>query len=354
MKRQQRTMHRLPIAYLFIFMLTTFFITTPLIFAKDKPVVKLKYGSYIPRSSLDDPVFCFFSEVSKRSGVKIDVDPYFSGTLAKPQDCLNAIGIGVYDIGWISSAYTPGKLPYAMMVASAPIVAKSIHSLLAANDKFVQSFKPATAEYKRSNVKYMFSTGVWHYDYIGTKPIKSLDDIKGVKARTYGYQSKAWVALGGVPITLSITESYDALQKGIVDGVLSQANHMDHTFRMSEVAKNFTKLNFGCCPAPVIINLDTWNNLPEIVKQTMLEVAAEMPERGGKLIIAPELEAIENMKNKGVIVNQLSIEEQKRLSQLGITIADQLVDDLSARGVKEVRKAMDIYLSNLDKYSKEE
>jgi len=324
------------------------------VFAKEKSVIKMRYGSYAPKTSVDEPVMWFIDEVSRRSGVKIELETYFSGTLAKAPDCLSAISEGVYDIGWISSAYTPGKLPYAMMVGSTPLVARSVYSLLAATDEVVRTFEPAEAEYKNAKVKFLFNSGIWHYDYIGTKPIKTLDDIKGIKARTYGYYSKAWSALGGVPVTISIMEAYDALQKGIVDGVLIQAFFMEHGLRLSEIAKHFTKLDFGCLPTPVIMNLETWNQLPETVKKAMQEVAKEMPKKAVQLITSPELGAIDRMKAKGVMVNILSAEDTTRLIELSSVISDQIVNDLAARGVKDTRKAMDIYLNALDKYLAQE
>ena len=335
--------------------LTLFFMAGPSqVLAAEKPVVKLRYGCYMTKSSLDAPPFWFLEEVSKRSGFKIQVEEYFSGTLAKAPDCLDALGKGVYDLGWVSSAYTPGKTPFSMMVASACLVGKTTKSVLAANDEFVRVFPPAEAEYTRANVKYLFSTGVYHYDFIGTKAIKTLADVKGTKGRTYGYQSKAWAALGGVPVTISITEAYDALQKGMVDGVMSPPNYTYSTFRFYEVGKHFTKMNFGCIPAAFLINQNTWKKLPEAVKQAMVEVIKEIPAKGAEMITAPELGAIESMRQKGVAIHTLSDEDYKSLDKLGITIADMLVDDLTKKGVKDVRKGMDIYLKLLNKYLAQE
>jgi len=340
--------------YLLACILFLFFAGAGQVFAKDKSVIKLRYGSYAPKTSIDAPAMWFIEEVSKRSGVKIELETYFSGTLAKASDCLSAIGEGVYDIGWLSSAYTPGKLPLAMMVGSTPLVAKSVYSLLAATDEVVNTFEPAKAEFKKAKVKFLFNGGIYHYDYIGTKPIKTLDDIKGVKARTYGYYSKAWAALGGVPVTLSITEAYDGIQKGMIDGVLTQAFFMVHALRLTEVAKHYTKLDFGCIPAPVIMNLKTWNKLPEAVQKAMIEVAQEMPKQGAKLIVGPELSAIDTMKKQNVTINYLSEKDKAQVMKLSKDISDQLVNDMTARGVKDAREAMDIYLKALKKYRAQE
>ena len=322
------------------------------VLAAEKKVIKLRYGNYTVKSTIDDLSAWFFSEVSKRSGVKLEVEYYHQGTLAKAPDCLSALGAGVYDVGWISSAYTPGKIPYAMMVNAACLVGKSMPSLLAANNEFVQVFKPAEDEFTKSNVKYLFSSGVWHYCYIGTKPIKTLADVKGTKGRSYGYLSKAWAALGGVPVSISIAEAYDALQKGLVDGVLMSPNISYSALRLHEVGKQFTNLKLGCLPVPIIMNLDTWKKLPDSVKKAMEEVAKEAPQKSVEVIVAGELAVIDKMKKSGVAIQTLPDEDYKRIGELGITITDQLVDDLTKKGVKDARQAMDIYLKLLDKYYK--
>lgn len=351
MKQMRRTMDVFSILCLLVCFLFLCFAGPGQVFAADQSVIKLRYGNYTAKSGIDDLAEWFFNEVSRRSGVKLQVEYYHTGTLAKAPDCLNALGVGVYETGWISPAYTPGKIPYAMMLNAACLVGKTIPSLLAANDEFERTFAPAEAEMTQSNVKYLFTSGVWQYCWTGTKPIKSLADIKGLKGRTFGYQSKAWAALGGVPVNISISEAYDALQKGMVDGVLMSPNTASTSLRLHEVGKEFTKLNFGCLPVPVLMNLNTYNKLPDVVKKTMLEVSKETPKKGEELIAGPELGAIENMRKAGVnIINTLPDEDYKTMDKLGITITDMLVEDLTKKGVKDVRQAMDIYLKLLDKH----
>ena len=354
MKQMRRTVNVISCLCLLSCFLLLSFAGVAQVSAADKPVVKLRYGSYTTKLTIDDLAVWFLDEVSKRSGVEIKVDYYYSGTLAKAPDCLNAISTGVYDVGWVSSAYTPGKTPYSMMTNSACIVAKNVYSLLTANNEFVQTFKPAQDEFKKANMKYLFSSGAWHYCWIGTKAIKTLEDVKGKKGRTFGYQAKAWSALGGVPVSISAAESYDALQKGLVDGILMTPNLSHGAFRFSEVGKQFTRLDFGCLPVPFLINLDTWNKLPEVVKQAMVEVSKETPKKGVDLIAGPELGAIEKMRKAGVAIYTLPDEDHKRLDKLGATIMDQLVEDLTKKGVKDARQAMDLYLKLLDKYFAQE
>jgi TRAP-type C4-dicarboxylate transport system substrate-binding protein len=314
--------------------------------------IKLKYGSYAPQSTIDEPILWYVDEVSKKTGVKIDVETYFGGILAKPADCLDAIGKGVYQLGWISPAFTPGKTPLAMIPNSTPLVVPSLFSGLKAADEAVQKSHALAAEFQNSNLKYLFHTGVWHYQLISTKPVKSLEDIKGLRVRTFGYLSKAWAELGGVPVTMSIPEAYDALQKGVIDGVLTQPYSCYKGLRLYEVAKHFTRMDFGCLPTPVLMNLDTWKKLPEKVQQEMLKLAGDMPSIIDKKITDQENAAIEAMKNEGITIYELSAEDKARKNEAAKVVTKMVVDDLTAKGVTDAKEIMDIFLTAIEKYSR--
>jgi TRAP-type C4-dicarboxylate transport system substrate-binding protein len=314
--------------------------------------VKLKYGSYAPQGAIDDPMLWYIDEVSKRSGVNIKVETYFGGTLAKPPDCLDALGKGVYDIGWISSVFTPAKTPLAVIPNGTPLVAPTLYSASGAADKLVRTFPAAAAEFEKANVKYLFSSGVWHYTLISKKPVKSLEDIKGLRVRTFGYLARAWAELGGVPVSIPIPEIYDALQKGTLDAVLTQPISMYKSLRLCEVAKHFTRIELGCLPVPVLMNMGTWSKLPEKVRKEMVNLGSDMPKMVDQIISGQELKTIEEMEKEGISIYNLPAADKARIREVAKVIAKIVVDDLAAKGVTNAKEAMDIYLSAIEKYSK--
>ncbi len=312
-------------------------------------VIKLKYGSYAPSGIIDAPILWYFDEVSKRSGSTIKIETYFGSTLAKPQDCLGAIGYRVYDVGWVTPVFTADKIPLATMATSTPIVAQSLKACIFGADNLVRSFQPAAEEYVKADVKFLFHTGVWQYQLISNKPVKSLDDIKGLRVRTFGYLSKAWAGLGGNPVSIPIPDIYPSLQKGILDAVLTQPVSMHHSLRLTEIAKNYTKVNFGCLPTPVLMNLATYNALPENVRKVMEDLALEMPDQVDRIITQAEQEALKAMRENGIGMFELSEADQSRIKEQSKNITKIVVDDLTAKNVIHAQKAMDIYLDSINK-----
>ncbi|MBI5444678.1 MAG: TRAP transporter substrate-binding protein DctP [Deltaproteobacteria bacterium] len=315
-------------------------------------VIKLKYGSYAPQGVVDEPIFWFFDEVSKRSGVKIRLETYFLGTLAKADACIDALGAGVYDVGWISPALSPAKTPLSMIPNATPVVARTLRSGTAAMDELVRTYPPMAAEFDKANVKYLFSSAVWHYQLISTKPVRSFAEIKGLRVRTFGYLSKAWAEAGGVPVALSIAEAYDALQKGALDGVLTQPVSMHETLKLSEIAKHYTDMDFGCLPVPVLMNAKAWNRLPEKVRKEMLALSGSMPEKVEQIIAGQEARAVDAMKKKGVQLYELPEPDKRRRDEIGRALTQVVASDLSSRGAANAKETMDRYLQGLNKYSK--
>ncbi|MBN1547923.1 MAG: C4-dicarboxylate TRAP transporter substrate-binding protein [Syntrophaceae bacterium] len=320
--------------------------------AADPKAIKLRYGNYAPKGAIDEPALWFADEVSKRTGVKIELEAYYAGTLAKPPDCLDAIGKGVYHFGWISPVFTPAKIPLAIIPNSLPLVVPTLYTGLKAADEVVRTYPPAAAEYEKNNVKCLFHTGVWHYNLISKKPVKSLEDIKGLKVRTFGYLSKAWDELGGVPVTIPISQAYDALQKGVIDGVLTQPYSMWKSTRLCEVAKSFTRMDLGCLPTPVIMNLDTWKKLPEKVQKEMLNVANEMPLVAEQIISKIEFDAIEGMKKEGIAMYEVGAADKARMKEVAKSITKIVVEDLTSKGIDRAKEVTDIYLKAIQKYEK--
>ena len=337
---------------LFVLAALTFMIVLGMSISTEAQVIKLKYGTYGPRSVLDEPALWYIDEVSKRSGVKIEVETYFAGILAKPADCLDALGVGVYQYGWISSAFTPAKTPLGMILNGTPLVGPSLTCACKAADELVRSFPPAAAEFEKANVKFLFHTGVGPYDLISTKPVKSLEDLKGLRTRAFGYLSKVWSDLGGTPVMLSVAEAYDALQKGTLDAVLMTPFNFHKGLRLYEVAKHMTKFDLAYLPTPVLMNMATFNKLPEKVQKEMLDLAKEMPAHVEQIISKLELQAIEDMKKEGVSVYELSASDKAKVREGAKTIAKTVVDDLASKGVGSAKETMDLYLAGIEKCPK--
>ena len=104
------------------------------------------------------------------------------------------------------------------------------------------------------------------------KPIASVDDIKGLKVRTFTPSMAALIQyLGGTPVTLQFSEVYPALQRGTADcGVTSPTS--GNTGKWPEVTTHFLPLSVSGSVQGHFMGLDTWKRFsPEMQKKLMAE-----------------------------------------------------------------------------------
>jgi TRAP-type C4-dicarboxylate transport system substrate-binding protein len=94
------------------------------------------------------------------------------------------------------------------------------------------------------------------------KPIKTLDDMKGLKiGLSSRLQSEIYSAVGAAPVTMIPTETYASVQRGLVDGI-SIGWPAVYTFKLNEVTKNHLSLGTGISPGYVFANKETMAKLP--------------------------------------------------------------------------------------------
>ncbi len=115
-------------------------------------------------------------------------------------------------------------------------------------------------EYK--DVKLLSLTAGPRLGLSASKPIKSLDDLKGMKIRSIGKVSgDVLSALGASPIALPFGEVYQALSRGVIGGgVVSYFSIM--SFKSGEVAKEHTfDFPMGMGPLAMVMNKQSYEKL---------------------------------------------------------------------------------------------
>jgi TRAP-type C4-dicarboxylate transport system substrate-binding protein len=196
--------------------------------------------------------------------------------------------------------------------------------------ELLKTYSPAQEEWHKNGVHAIFNGpcsggGI----YTSKKQVKSLEDLKGLKLRTYGYVAKAVNRLGGVSVSLPVPEMYTAIQRGTVDGAMFWLAECE-AFKLNEITKYFT-MNTGldgCCSGYAFMNLRVWNNLPSSVKEVIEQLDNEWVDAGTRLWVITELKNIEFMNKKGMKIYILPDEERARWTE------KVNPDDLHAEWVK--------------------
>jgi TRAP-type C4-dicarboxylate transport system substrate-binding protein len=131
-----------------------------------------------------------------------------------------------------------------------------------------------------------------------------------------------------------MTESYDALSKGVADGILSP-NEALKGFKLGEVTA-FTTENYGSAYSTaffVVMNKGKWNSIPKDIQAIIQKINEEWIEKQGKVWDDIDKEGKEFAIQKGMKYIALSPQEDARWASLVRPILDDFAKSANAKGL---------------------
>jgi len=239
-------------------------------------VIHLKVANYFPPPANQSKVLeDFCRELEKRTGGQVKVDYYAGGSLLKSTAMFEGVVNGIADIGYSHVYYTAGRMPVTEtsgLPFGYPSAWVGSHAL---ND-FYQEFKPK--EFDKVRVLWM---NISTPSAIATKkPVRKLEDLKGLTIRAPGLSGDIMKALGGTPAPTPMMEVYDAISKGVIDGEASNFETLV-SFKFAEVVKYSTSIWQITYPFPFycVMNKNSYKKLPPDIRTIFDTLVGEYKER---------------------------------------------------------------------------
>src|SRR4030042_1120604 len=239
--------------------------------------IRLKVANYFPAPAGQSTVleeFC--RELEKRTGGQVKVDYYAGQSLLSTSAMFEGIVNGIADIGYSHVYYTAGRMPVTE-AAGLPLGYPSAWVSSQVINDFYQQFKPK--EFDRVRVLWM-NTSPPSAIATAKKPVRKLEDLKGLTLRAPGIAGDVIKALGGTPAPTPMPEVYDEIAKGVLDGEASNFENLK-TFRFAEVVKYETSVWQITNPYPfyVAMNKDSYKKLPADIKAIFDTLVGEYKEQ---------------------------------------------------------------------------
>ncbi len=268
-------------------------------------------------------------EVEKRTEGRVKITVYWKEALGKGVDHYDMVRRGVCDVAWGIPGWTPGRFPMTEVMELPFLFTSSIGGSRAAWEMYEKYLKP---EYSGVRVLGMFVSDLNHL-WSAKKPIHTLEDLKGTKVRVSGLVPTRTIGLlGGAPVFLAWPDVYEAFQRGTVESAVAGVTPMV-AFRIYEVGKHGTLLNFNSPMNYLIMNLDTWNKLPQDIQKIPELSGPYVSELGGSAYHKETVIGFENISKQGVSVYTLPPAEMERWKKAASPIYDWWVKNLEAKGL---------------------
>jgi len=293
------------------------------------PEFTLSYSNFFPpanKVSVLSEQWC--REVEKRTNGRVKVNYYPGSALTKPSQTYDAVVKGIADIGLTFVGYTRGRFPLTALF-ELPLGIKTAYEGTMLANAYYEKFKPKELE----DVKIIYFHSSAPHHIFAKRPIPTLEALKGMKIRAGGSAGEVVEALGGVPVSMPMSDAYDALAKGVVDGIEAPFEPMKG-FRLAEVVDNCTILNkFYAGLAFVVMNKRKWDSLPPDIQETIDKINAEWIEKQGRLWDELEEEGKEVFLAKGGKILTFSDAENALLDQRLQPIIDEYVKKTNEQGL---------------------
>jgi len=235
-------------------------------------------------------------------------------------------------------AYTRGRFPQ-MEALDLPLgYPNGLVATRVAND-FYRAMKPKALE----NVKVLYlhahGPGLLHTK----KPVRTLEDLKGMKIRSTGFSAKVVSALGAVPVAMPQGETYEALSKGTADGTIGPIEVLKG-WKQGEVIKSTTDCyDVGYTTAFfVVMNLKKWNALSPEVRKVFEDVSREWVDVHGRAWDEADREGRAFTKSLGNQIIPLSAQESTRWKKAVRPTIEEYIREAEKKGVpgrKSVKEA---------------
>lgn len=300
-------------------------------------VVKLRYSNLFPPAhpmAVLSGDWC--KEVEKRTNGRVKITYFPGNTLCPPTQAYDSVVKGIADIGETLAAYAAGRFLLTEVLAQ-PVGYTSNGQPTRACNAFYQKFKPK--EFDDTKVMYIHGHGPGMVHTV--KVISSMADLKGLRLKANAENQGIVTAIGASPVALPIPETYDALQKGLLDGLLLPFEALKG-WKFSDVIKTSVPAQpmAYTAPIPVFMNKDKWNSISKEDQETIEKINEEWAEKHAQLWEKLEKEAKEHAIQKGIKILEPTKEEDAQLANEMKTVRDEWVKKMTAKGLP-AQEAMD-------------
>lgn len=272
----------------------------------------------------------FAKEVEQATDGRVKITIYPGGALGKPPEQYDTAVTGITDIAFGLHCYTPGKFPLTS-VLELPFMVTSAEAGSHVFWDLYEKFPEIAAEYPGVKILWL-----WTHDtgqLLTNKPIRSMDDLKGMKLRCPGaYQKAAIEAWGAIPVMMPISELYDSLQKGVVDGTVIPLSAI-YDFNLYDVAKYVTIGDFYVCTFFMVMNSDSWNKI-SLKDREIIEglIGKRMSDKAGAVYDAGVELGIQACEEAGVEIYTLTPDELAEWKEALAPLHEQWITDIEAKG----------------------
>jgi TRAP-type transport system periplasmic protein len=285
----------------------------------------------------------FATQLNQQTNGAYKIDFFPAQTLIKQAVQLDALQQGVADMTDVQLTSQQQAFPINTVVSLPSVafpdtVAGQLASRQADRDLY-DKFPAIANEFK--NFHLLFRHPLPAYIIVTkNKKIALPNDLKGLKIGCEGINKDILSSAGASPVNMVPPDMYDNLSKGVVDGAMVGWFHMvsQHFY---EVVNYYLEYPFVQQPQTVLMNTNSWNNLPPDVQKIIVDLTPKVEATSTDSYMS-QIQQGHDLVAKANGVVTVPTADQKALWATLNTSLDQIwLNDMKSRGVTDAQAILD-------------
>lgn len=273
--------------------------------------VEWKFVSISPSGQIFAKVFDELARnITARTNGQVKVSFYPAGELPyKATEYLRVTQQGLVQMAEVVGVFNFGDAPQ-LVLPDLPYVALDEHQ----ETILARDMMPVAEATLRKHGVEPIAWGVYpRREIVMREPVKDLADLKGKTIRTAGGLESEYLKVWNcVPSFMTWAEVYPALQRGVIDGVMTATVGVQ-TAKLYEVAPYFFKIDGPVNHFYVSVNRAAWDALSPELQKTVKQVGDEWTKTWEREIVqGADVQALQQMRSKGQIKSVVSLSQQER------------------------------------------
>jgi TRAP-type C4-dicarboxylate transport system substrate-binding protein len=270
----------------------------------------------------------FVEDAQKASGGKLEIVVHSNGSLIKHPDILRAVSTGQVNIAEFLLGQFGNEEP-VFNADNVPFLAAGYDAAW----KLYQAQKPALQKKLEGRGLRLLYAVAWPGQGIYTKePLKSIEDLKGTKFRTYSpLTARLAELLGASPTVIQVPEVPQMFATGAVHAMITSSATGTST-KAWEFVKNYYKTSAMHPKNAVVVNQRGFSRLPKDQQDALTKAAAAAEKRGWEMSKAREKEGDETLAKNGMTVREPDAKMKAAFQKIGAQMAQEWEKQAGADG----------------------
>jgi TRAP-type C4-dicarboxylate transport system substrate-binding protein len=317
---------------------------------------QLTYASYLPAGHIvhTKGLQPFFEDVRSATDGALTFELFPGGAMGGGKAMLSVVRDRIVDSAIIIDSYVKRDLPASSTITELALLgADTMVMAAAANELQLLECQGCEEEREGNGIVGLALYSTSPFYLMCNTPVETLADIGGLKVRAIGPWG-FWVqAMGGVPVSLTSAEIYEAMQRGQVDCTFGSRAWLT-SYNLIDVVTDIVDLPMGTFHGAMVfdMNIDSWNTLSDGQRGVLREGLAGLVRDIVEAYDRDDAHARELAAEKGVTWHTPDPEMKDLLAAHRRKELDRVVAKAQEEGVENGRELAMAFAEKIEEWSR--